>query len=168
MRHPALIATPAVAGKTQAMTPRMVRLSMLLVLAFLLSSLALPTPLVAAEGYKVIVHSSNPATSLSRDEVMRYFLKRSASWPQGMEVVAVDLEKDSQIREAFSRDVLRKSVAAVTAYWQQQIFSGRSVPPPEKRGSADVVAFVEGHAGGIGYVAASDDVGNAKVVRLVD
>jgi hypothetical protein len=137
-------------------------------LAFLLSALVPPGPVAATEGFKVIVHSSNPATSLSRDEVMRYFLKRSGAWPQGTEVEAVDLLKESEVREAFSRDVLRKSVAAVTAYWQQQIFSGRAVPPPEKRASADVVAFVEGHVGGIGYVAASADPGDAKVVRLVD
>jgi hypothetical protein len=56
--------------------------------------------------------------------------------------------------------VLRKSVAQVLAYWQQQIYAGRAVPPPEKRIDA-VVAFVGSHEGAIGYV--PDDAGTPDV-----
>jgi ABC-type phosphate transport system substrate-binding protein len=127
-----------------------------------------PAPAAAAEGYKVIVHPSNPANSLSREQVMQYLLKKALTWPSGTSVAAVDLHKQSTTRGSFSREVLQKSVAAVTAYWQQQIFSGRAVPPPEKLDDAAVVAFVEANDGAIGYVSAAADVGNAKVVRLLD
>ncbi len=141
---------------------------MLAILGLLVAVIARPGVAVAAQGYKVIVHSSNPATSLTREQVMRYLLKKASAWPSGTEVAAVDLPKTSPTREAFSRDVLHKSVAAVSAYWQQQIFSGRAVPPPELAGDADVVTFVEGNEGAIGYVAEGVDVGDAKVIHLVD
>jgi len=38
---------------------------------------------------------------------------------------------NDRIRVAFSKSVHGKSVGAVRAFWQQQIFSGRDVPPPE-------------------------------------
>jgi ABC-type phosphate transport system substrate-binding protein len=122
----------------------------------------------AADGYQVIVHSSNPATSLAREQVARYFLKKATAWPAGKSVTAVDMDKDSATRAAFSQDVLHKSVAEVTSYWQQQIFSGRAVPPVVKKSDAEVVAFVEGSEGAIGYVSAGADTGAAKVVRVVE
>jgi ABC-type phosphate transport system substrate-binding protein len=150
------------------MTSKFHRFAALAVGALLLGSIAPPGAAMAADGYKVIVHSSNPTTSLSRDDVMRYLLKKETAWPSGAEVSAVDLQKESATREVFSREVLHKSIAAVSAYWRQQVFSGRAVPPPEKRSDAEVVAFVAGNAGAIGYVSESADVGDAKVVRLAD
>ena len=37
-------------------------------------------------------------------------------------------------------------------YWQQRIFSGRDVPPPEFELDREVVEYVLKHAGAIGYV----------------
>jgi ABC-type phosphate transport system substrate-binding protein len=47
----------------------------------------------------------------------------------------------------------------VKSYWQQQIFSGRDVPPPEKQTENDVVAFVRSNPGAIGYVSKGVDIG---------
>jgi ABC-type phosphate transport system substrate-binding protein len=147
----------------------MLRHSVLLAFVALLAlAIGQPGDARAAEGYKVIVHSSNPATSLSREQVVRYFLKKATAWPSGKVVAPVDQEKDSATRAAFSQGVLHKSVAEVIAYWQQQIFSGRGVPPTEKRSDAEVVAFVEGNEGAIGYVSASAAAGDAKTIRIVE
>ena len=50
---------------------------------------------------------------------------------------------------------LGRSVSAVRAYWQQQIFSGRNVPPVERPSDAEVLTFVKEHPNAIGYVSAS-------------
>jgi ABC-type phosphate transport system substrate-binding protein len=125
-----------------------------------------PPGLAAEKGYKVIVHSSNSAASLTREQLGRYFLKKATSWPGGKTVAPVDQVKGSPVRESFSRDAVGKSVVEVASYWQQQIFSGRSVPPPEKRNDAEVVAFVESNEGAIGYVSEGAAVGDAKVIRV--
>jgi ABC-type phosphate transport system substrate-binding protein len=90
------------------------------------------------------------------------------AWPSNKGIAAVDLNADSATRAAFSRAVLRKSAAEVTSYWQQQIFSGRAVPPVVKKSDAEVVAFVEGNEGAIGYVSDGADTGAAKVIRVVE
>ena len=36
-----------------------------------------------AEGYKVIVNAANPVSSLPREQVARYFLKKTTSWQAG-------------------------------------------------------------------------------------
>jgi ABC-type phosphate transport system substrate-binding protein len=136
------------------------------VVALVMAVIGLPAASVAAREYKVIVHPSNPVTSLSRQQLAEYFLKKTAAWPSGKSVAPVDLERSSPARAAFSRDALAKSVAQVAAYWQQQIFAGRAVPPPEKRSDAEIVAFVERNPGAIGYVAEGTDAGDAKVVAV--
>ena len=53
---------------------------------------------------------------------------------------------------------------AVRSYWQQRIFSGRDVPPPEADSDLAVLRYVKENAGAIGYVS---DVPNIQGVRVV-
>jgi ABC-type phosphate transport system substrate-binding protein len=91
---------------------------------------------------------------VSRVVVSRFFLKKVARWDNGSTVLPVDLPAASPTRDAFSREVLSKSVSSIKAYWQQQIFSGRDVPPPEKSDDASVLEFVQSNATAIAYVSA--------------
>ncbi len=120
-----------------------------------------------SETWKVIVHGASPVATLSRDEVNRLFLKKNTTWPDGSTVIPVDLPEGSAVRAAFSKAVLRKSVPEVRSYWENQVFSGRGVPPLEKASDRDVIAFVEGNPKAIGYVA-GDAVGAFKVLKVVD
>lgn len=122
----------------------------------------------ADEGaFRLVVNASNGITSLTRDEVSQYFLKKRTTWPAGQAVQPVDQTDESAARRAFSKAVLKKDVGAVKSYWQTQIFAGRGVPPPEKASDAAVLAFVEANAGAIGYVSADASLGrNAKEVHV--
>lgn len=120
----------------------------------------LSSPLAArAQEFTVIVNASNPVSSLPRDEVAKLFLKKTVSWESGKTVAPVELPPAAKAREAFARTVLNKSISQVKSYWQQQIFSGRDVPPPEKQTENDVVAFVRSNPGAIGYVSKGVDIG---------
>lgn len=109
----------------------------------------------AQQGWVVIVNDAVPGTSITTEELSRIFQKRAVRWPSGLAVEVVDLAEGSAVRERFSQDVFRKPTSQVKAYWQTQIFSGRSVPPVEASSEAAAISFVQGHAGGIGYVSAN-------------
>lgn len=115
----------------------------------------------------VVVHASNPVTSLSRAELSAIYLKRMRSWPDGREIVPVGRPATSRVRERFSRAVHGKSVAYVTRYWQRLIFSGRAIPPRELRSDAAVLDFVRGNAEAIGYVDGGTPVGEGVKVIAV-
>ena len=104
--------------------------------------------------FVVVVNNQNASEAASRTVVSRFFLKKAARWENGAAVLPVDLPANSPIREAFSREVLSKSVSSIKAYWQQQIFSGRDVPPPEKGDDAAVLEFVQSNPNAIAYVSA--------------
>lgn len=145
-------------------TPPMQRL--LLVFAGFVTLGAEPSAIRAQE-FAVVVNSANPVTSISKDEVARLFLKKQVTWQSGDHAVPVELPLSTKVREAFVQTVLGKSPAQVRSYWQQQLFSGRDVPPPEKPSEEDVLAFVRANAGAIGYVTRGASLGRGvKVVTL--
>jgi hypothetical protein len=94
------------------------------------------------------------------------FLKEVTRWDDGEAVHPVDLRGDSDTRSKFSESVIRRSIAAVRSYWQQRIFSGRGVPPPELESDADVVRYVLKYRGSVGYVSSRADIGKSKVLSV--
>ena len=132
-----------------------------------LLALVVATHGAQAQGYVVVVNESNTVSALSRSEAANLFLKKSARFANGRPAVPVDLAKDAQIRDSFSRAVLGRSASAIASYWQQQIFAGKDVPPVEKPSDADVLAFVRANPNAIGYVSAGAPLGGGvKVVSI--
>lgn len=124
-------------------------------------------PQPAGTGYVIVVRADNPVASLHRAELSRLFLKRDNSWPGGLAAAPVDLAESVEARQLFSREVHQKPVAAIKAYWQQQIFSGRGTPPPERATEAKVLEYVRTNPGGLGYVSGDTPLGpGLKVLRV--
>jgi len=107
----------------------------------------------AAAGFVVIVNAGNPATGIKKMDVMRIFMKKMRAWPGGTTAEPVDQKDASPARKEFLSTVIGKDAASMNAYWQSQLFVGRTTPPPVKASDADVIAFVAGAKGAIGYVA---------------
>jgi len=138
-------------------------LSLLIAILIVLSG---PAAAQRTAGFQVVVNAANPVSQLSRDELSSLFLKKSTRWEDGSAIHPVDLPNDSPIREVFSRQIHGRSVASIAAYWQQQIFSGRGVPPPEKNTEAEAAAFVRADPGAIGYLSAGAVPPGLKTVQV--
>jgi len=129
--------------------------------------------LLRAEGedsFQVIVHADNPTPSMSRAEVSRLLLKKVSRWSFGTKPPAhpVDQARGTAIREAFSLKIHKRKPSAVRSYWQQRIFSGRGVPPPEASSDTEVVEFVSGDVGAIGYVSKAAVLEGVKTLEVTD
>jgi len=116
--------------------------------------------------FRVVVHASNAASGLDKEFVADTFLKKITRWPSGEVSKPVDLKPDSAVRRRFSEGVLKRTVGAVRSYWQQRIFSGRDVPPPELESDDAVVAYVAKYPGAIGYVSTSTKLSGVKELPL--
>jgi ABC-type phosphate transport system substrate-binding protein len=124
------------------------------------------TGAVHAATAKVIVNNSVTITSLSKKAASDLFLKKTTKWSDGAAVHPVDLVDTSSTRESLSKSVHGKTTAAVKSYWNQQIFSGRDVPPVEKKSDAEVLAFVRSTPGAIGYVSEAASTEGVRVVTI--
>jgi hypothetical protein len=116
--------------------------------------------------FKLIVHAER-AGQATRAFLADAFLKNVSRWPDEEVIHAVDQRPDAAVRRKFSQQVLRRSVEAVKTYWQQRIFSGRGVPPPELDSDEAVVRYVESHAGSVGYISGSAPAGKTRVIAII-
>lgn len=135
----------------------------------LLAALALFAGVASAQETKVVVvvNAANAATSMHKDEIARLYLKKTRLWPSGTVVEPVDQREEAPVRRTFARDIVGKSRAALQGYWQQQLFTGKGVPPVVKGSDAEVLAFVAANPGAIGYVSAGTTLpGGVKVLQV--
>lgn len=138
-------------------------------LVALLAVLALVVSPAAADNapaFRIVAHPSTPGAHVSRDFLTNAFLKNVTRWPDDQPIRPVDLRIDAAARKSFSEAILRRSVAAVKAYWQQRIFSGRGVPPPALDSDDAIVEYVTSHPGAVGYVSGTAPIGSAKVMAV--
>jgi ABC-type phosphate transport system substrate-binding protein len=116
---------------------------------------------------KIIVHPHNPVMRIERDRLRNIYLKKVVAWPgTGDTIRPIDLSPKLAARDLFTRKVLKKTPAQLKAYWNQQIFSGKGVPPPQVDRAQDAVAFVLANPSAIAYVPAQVDHGDAKVIEV--
>jgi ABC-type phosphate transport system substrate-binding protein len=116
--------------------------------------------------YVIIVDPNNAVTSVERKFLEETFLKKLTRWPNDDAMHPADLAPNSPVRRKFTEDVLNRSVEAVKGYWQQRIFSGRDVPPPEFGSDQEVLDYVLKHAGAVGYVSGATELRGAKVLTV--
>lgn len=138
-------------------------------LGTLLLALIALSATVSAEpppAYRVIVHPHNAVSGADRNFLQDVFLRRVKRWPNDKVIHPADLAPSSRVRKRFTEDVLGRSIAAVKAYWQQRIFSGRDVPPPEFESDEQVVAYVLKYEGAVGYVSENAALRGAKVLGV--
>jgi len=141
-------------------------LAHLAIVAMILLSAADLPPARAEVRFQVVVHRSNPVSSLSRAQLSALFMRRTRRWPDGTDVRPVEPPK-SRVREDFSRAIHGKSLAYVTRYWHRVIFAGRGVPPDELESDAAVLELVKNNRGAIGYIDAGTPTGDdVKVIAV--
>jgi ABC-type phosphate transport system substrate-binding protein len=142
-----------------------------LVILVLLAVIAVPVTVARADKpapppYVVVVNAANRTTTASRKFVADAFLKKTTRWPNGEVIRPVDQSDDSGVRKRFTEDVLKRSVAAVKSYWQESVFSGRDLPPPELGSDGEVMSYVAKHPGAVGYVSGDADLVDVKIIGV--
>lgn len=142
-------------------------LSELVVVAAILLSAAEPLQPRVDPPFRIVAHRSLPVESLTRAQVSAIFMRRTRSWPGGLEVRPVEPSTRSRVREQFSHTIHGKSVAYVTRYWHRVIFAGRGVPPAELPADAAILDFVKNNRGAIGYINGNTPPGDGVKVIAV-
>ncbi|KAA3611396.1 MAG: hypothetical protein DWQ05_20735 [Calditrichaeota bacterium] len=114
----------------------------------------------------IIVNSKNPVANMKRTKLSKIFLKKITKWEDGKEIIPIDLPANSTIRKLFSKKVLKKNLSSVNNYWQQQLFSGRNIPPTIKESENEILTFVKANKNAIAYVSNPPDTKDVKVITI--
>jgi hypothetical protein len=118
-----------------------------------------------AADVKIIANSSIGAAAVSLDEVKRVFLITKTSLADGTHVEPV-IATSGAAHEAFLKEYLGKTDAALQTYYRSLVFTGKGSMPKALPSEADVVAYVSKTKGAIGYVSAGTNVSGVKVLDL--
>ena len=105
-----------------------------------------------AADLKVIADPSVGTSSVSADELKGVFLATKTSWSDGSHVV---LKKGGPVHEAFVKEYLGKTDAALETYYRSLVFTGKGSMPTTLASDAEVVTYVAKTKAAIGYVGAS-------------
>ena len=150
----------------QASSTALRGLAAALLLLLGVTAMGLPSQAEQAYAFRVIVHPESIVTSLSVSEIRAKFYKNDLTWPDGNEVLPVDLPVDSKTRAAFSEAILGKTAEDVQKSWFQRTFEGLT-PPAEATSNAEVVAYVKSTPGAIGYISRSSSLGGTRSIEIL-
>lgn len=142
------------------------RMSRLLLAVAVLIALLLPELAVADELLIIANPSVSSPASLTLNQIEAIYLLKTTLWPDGSHIVPVNREADSDTRAKFTTSVLRQDKAGLAAYWNEMHFMGKQ-PPVVQESEQAMLAFVRNVPGAIGYINASTQPINVKVLAHV-
>ena len=117
--------------------------------------------------FVIIVNKSNPITSLPVTELRRVFSKQTRMWRHGESMVPVDWDATSEVRQEFSRIVMRRSVREMADFWIQQSITQGLAPPSTQKSTRAILRFVASVAGAISYVPQGEADESVKVIIVM-
>jgi len=121
----------------------------------------------AAQGadLKIIANPSVTVSFVSADELKNIFLVTKTSLSGGSHVEPV-LEKGGPTHDAFLKQYLGKTDAALNTYYRSLVFTGQAFMPKMLGSDAEVAAYVAKTKGAIGYVDADASAPGAKAIAV--
>lgn len=136
----------------------------------LLALLGVTWPKGSAAGGEVlavIVNKSNPAASLSQNELRPIFQTTKKAWGFGEDAIPINLPEDSPLRNDFDQAVLGLDPERVARYWTDRKVRGGARPPVRVPSTAAVMRAVATKVGAVGYVRLSEVNNSVKVVAKI-
>ncbi len=123
-------------------------------------------PAVLAQQALVICNSSVPHDRLSSSDIQQIFLGRKTRWADDQKISFV-LIKEGEIHAEFLKTYLSRTPSQYQAFWRKMVFTGQSGLPTSFNTPEEVIKYVAGTPGAIGYVPAGLSHDKVKVVATI-
>jgi ABC-type phosphate transport system substrate-binding protein len=119
---------------------------------------------IAAADVQIIANASIGAAELSTDDVKEIFLGTKTA-VAGVDVVPV-LANTGSAHELFLKTYVGKSDQGLRNHFKSLVFTGKGSMPKSFASDAEIVKYVAGTKGAIGYISGSADAGAAKKISV--
>lgn len=142
------------------MTKAMRALRVFLVAGFVL---ACRSAGIAGSDVKVIANPSVTLDVIGAAELKRVFLLQTKKLKDGSVVEPV-LQRRGAVHDTFCRQILNRDGEEIRTYYQGVVSTGKGSMPQEFSSDAEIVAYVAGTRGAIGYVSGAADMEGVRVL----
>jgi len=119
----------------------------------------------SAAEYVLIAHKAVAENHLTKVDVKAIFLGNKTRWENGSSIKSVTLE-DGSAHKTFLHDVIKKTPAQFTSYWNKMVFTGKSLAPKSFIDAELLVKYVASQKGAIGYVPAENTDDTVKTISI--
>lgn len=133
-------------------------------IVFALLVVLAPSLLFAGEVI-LIANRNVPDDSLTKEEVKAIFLGEKTKWNDNSRVTFVVLKSPEEM-DTFMKHYVGKSSFQFDNYWKYQTFTGKGSPPRAFENPGDLINFVAGTEGAVGYVAKGTPIDNVKEIAV--
>ena len=121
------------------------------------------TSLSPAGGLLVIASPQLPDTTVSAGQLADIYMLKKNFWSDKTQVVPVNREASSEVREKFAEAIFNLSPQELAEYWNRLRFQGK-LPPLVQTSDEAVLGFVRNVPGAIGYINANQAPAGVKVL----
>ena len=128
--------------------------------------MAAPRAQAPAASFVIIVNKANPVKTLTLIELRSIFMKQSRMWPHAEAMVPVDWDSTSEVRQAFCKVVMNRSVREMSEYYVAQSMTQGVTPPSTQKSSRAILRFVASVPGAISYVPPADVDDTVNVIKV--
>lgn len=118
---------------------------------------------VLAEDVKVIANPCVPEATLSQNVIKAVFLGTRTTWSDGRSIEFVTLIS-GDVHKAFLKKFVEKTPSQFSTYWKRQVYTGKGFSPKSFATERELIDYVAGHDGAVGYVSGDADVTAVKVL----
>jgi len=113
----------------------------------------------------LIANNSVAESALSAGDVQKIFLGKTANWGDGSRVM-LSMLKDGPVSDEFLKTWVKKSQKQFGTFWKKAVFSGTGEMPAAFDSEAELVKFVAGTPGAVGYVDEATPHADVKVITI--
>ncbi|MBN1381388.1 MAG: substrate-binding domain-containing protein [Deltaproteobacteria bacterium] len=114
----------------------------------------------------VVANKSVAQSSLSKDSLNAIFLGKMTSWKNGARLEFVTLKDNSPVHEDFLSQFIGRTAMQFSNYWKQQVFTGKGRMPKQFASESELIEYVSGTDGAIGYVSAGAAKDSVKIINI--
>ena len=121
--------------------------------------------MTASAQVAVIAHKDAPADSISKDDLLNYYIGDVQSWSGDLDVVVFDLKARGPVRDAFY-EYLGKTSSRMRSIWLKRKLSGEGDPPESFETEEALLERVASTPGAIGFVQKTNVSGDAVKILV--
>jgi ABC-type phosphate transport system substrate-binding protein len=113
----------------------------------------------------IIANKNVKDAAITKADLKEIFLGKKVQWADNTKIRFVTL-KESGPHETFLRTYINKSVQQYSNYWRQMVFTGKGRIPKSFSTSAEMIEYVSGTNGAIGYIGSGTTPVNVNTINV--
>lgn len=115
----------------------------------------------------IVTNPGTEVSSLKKKEIRDIFTGKKTRWNADGKIIIAILESPG-VHKEFLWEFVRKTPSQFRNYWRRKVFTGEGKLPKSFRSEAELIDFVAGTKGAVGYISSPTKKPVKKPVKVIE